>query len=255
MASSAGVSVDFSFGRAETEYMAINVICPGCHTRFTVSEEFAGKQGPCKKCKTIITIPKLDEQVVVHAPDHSEAGAVGVGGRHALKTYRWQDTKFKPLMLAGVVGVVLVVLLVALVLRGMEGQPSQLMLALGAIVLGPPLAWAGYTFLRDAELEGYQGTAAAIRSTACGLVYALLWGVYMFVGGQLFGSDAFTKGLEIYEMFILGALALGVGTLAAYVSFDLEPTSGFFHTAMYFAVTVLLRLVLGLAAIPGLGAA
>jgi hypothetical protein len=47
---------------------------------------------------------------------------------------------------------------------------------------------------------------------------------------------------------------LGIGTFAAYVSLDLEPGSAFFHTAMYFATTVVLRLVADLSALPGLGA-
>ncbi len=233
--------------------MAINVTCPGCFTKFTVPDKFAGQKGPCKKCKTIIEIPKLEDQIVIHAGEH-EAGAVGVSGRHALKTYKRLDTKFQPLMFAAVTGVVLVMLLVALVLRG-QGAPSLWVLALGAIVLGPPLSWAGYTFLRDDELEGYTGMNLGLRSLACGLVYALLWGVYLFIGGQWFGSESFAKGLEIWQMLVLAVPIGAMGTMAAYVSFDLDPASGFFHWAMYFAVTVILRLVIGLAAIPGLGAA
>jgi phage FluMu protein Com len=232
--------------------MPINVTCPGCLKRFSVADKFAGQKGPCPKCKEVITIPKKEEEIVIHAPDHSEAGAIGVGGRHALKTYKRKDTKFQPLVFAGVIGFVLVTLLVALVLRS-TGQIETWMMAAGAILLGPPLAWAGYPFLRDQELEGYQGAALVIRSVACGLVYALLWGLYIFVGGQLFGADAFTKGMEIYQLVIMAAAVLGVGTFAAYVCFDLEPGSAFFHCALYFAVTVLLRLVAGLAALPGLG--
>jgi cation transport ATPase len=232
--------------------MPINVTCPGCFTKFTVADKFAGQKGPCKKCKTIIEIPKLEDQVVIHAPNHSEAGAVGAGGRHALKTYKRQDTKVQPLMIAAVAGVVLVMLLVALMLRGQD-KPTWL-LALGAAILGPPLAWAGYSFLRDDELEGYTGTNLALRATACGLVYALLWGVYLFIGNQWFGSDSFAKGLEIWQMLVLAVPIGAMGTMAGYVSLDLDPGSSFFHWAMYFAVTVILRLVIGLAAIPGLGA-
>ncbi len=232
--------------------MPINVTCPGCLTKFTVADKFAGQKGPCKKCKTIIEIPKLEDQVIIHAPDHHEAGAVGVSGRHALKTYKRLDTKFQPLMFAAVIGIVLVMLLVALVLRG-EPKPLWL-LALGAVILGPPLAWAGYTFLRDDELEGYTGPNLWLRSLACGLVYALLWGIYLFIGSQWFGSDALAKGLEIWQMIVLAVPIGAMGTMAAYVSFDLDPGSGFFHWAMYFAVTIILRLVIGLTAIPGLGA-
>jgi hypothetical protein len=154
-------------------------------------------------------------------------------------------------MFAAVVGVVLVMLLVALVLRGQD-KPTWL-LALGAIILGPLLAWAGYTFLRDDELEGYAGANLALRATACGLVYALLWGVYLFIGNQWFGDTSFTKGLEIWQMLVLAVPIGAMGTMAGYVSLDLDPGSSFFHWAMYFAVTVILRLVIGLAAIPGLG--
>ena len=230
--------------------MAIRVTCPGCHTRFSVADKFAGQQGPCPKCKAKITIPKPEDEVVIHEAEH-EAGAVGVSGRHALKTYKRQDAKFKPMMFAGVIGSVLVLALVALVLRGLADKPTWL-LTLAALLLGPPASWAGYTFLRDDELEGYSGTSLWIRATACGLIYALLWGVYMFVGNQLWGLGTTIDGLEIWQTCVLGGGVLAVGTGAAYVSLDLDAGSGFFHCAMYFGVTVLLRAIVGLAAIPGL---
>lgn len=231
--------------------MPINVTCPGCLKRFSVADKFSGQKGPCPQCKTIITIPKKEDEVVIHAPDHSEAGAVGAGGRHALKTYKRTDTKFQPLVFTAVIGAVLVMLLIALVLRS-TGNISTAILAAGAIVLGPPLAWAGYTFLRDAELEAYHGMPLILRSLACGLVYALLWGVYMFLGNRFFGND-FTNGLQIFQIVVLLVPIFAGGTLAAYASFDLDPGSAFFHFALYFATTVVLRLVVGLSAIPGLG--
>ena len=54
-------------------------------------------------------------------------------------------------------------------------------------------------------------------------------------------------------MVVLVLPIFAAGTLAAFVSFDLDPGSAFFHCAMYFAVTVLLRLVAALPAVPGLG--
>jgi hypothetical protein len=232
--------------------MPITVTCPGCLKRFSVADKFAGQKGPCPKCKAIITIPKKEDEVIIHTPEHSEAGAIGAGGRHALKTYKRKDTKFQPLVFTGVVGFVLVALLIALVLRSV-GRTETWVMAVAAIALGPPLAWAGYTFLRDAELEGYQGMALVIRSAACGLVYALLWGVYVFVGTKLWGPDAFTKGMEIYQLVVMVVAVLGIGAFAAYVSLDLDWGSAFFHCAMYFAITALLRLVAALPALPGLG--
>lgn len=232
--------------------MPIRITCPGCHTRFSVAEKFAGQTGPCPKCKQKITIPKPEDEVIIHAPEHSEAGAIGVGGRHVLKTYKRQDTKFQPLIFTGVIGFVLVALMIALVLRS-TGEVDWWVTVTGAVLLGPPLAWAGYTFLRDPELEGYGGTGLVLRSLACGLVYALLWGVYLYVAPYIGGPSALEKGMEIYQLVILGGMVLGIGTFAAYVSFDLDPGSAFFHCALYFGITVLLRLVAGLNALPGLG--
>jgi hypothetical protein len=232
--------------------MPIQVTCPGCLKRFSVADKFAGKQGPCPNCKKTITIPNKEDEVVIHAPEHSEAGAIGAGGRHVLKTYKRKETKFQPLVFTAVTGAVLVAVLAALVIRS-SGPPEMWLKALAAIVLGPPLAWAGYTFLRDAELEAYVGGPLAIRSIACGLVYALLWAVFVFLGGRFFGVDAMHKGLEIWKMIVLVLPIFAAGTLAAYASFDLDPGSAFFHCAMYFAVTIMLRLVAALPAVPGLG--
>ncbi|MFO0788102.1 MAG: hypothetical protein U0805_01505 [Pirellulales bacterium] len=235
--------------------MPIQVTCPNpkCLKRFSVADKFAGQKGPCPKCKTIITIPKKEEEVVIHAPEHSETGAIDATGRNVLKTYKRKDTKFQPLVFTTVVAAVLVAVLVALVLRGEKGNVSIYLLAAGAIVFGPPLAWAGYTFLRDPELEAYSGVPLIIRSLACGLVYALLWALFVFLGQRFFGPDAMAKGLEIWQMVVLIIPVFAGGTLAAFASFDLEPGSAFFHCAMYFAVTVILRLVAALPAVPGLG--
>jgi hypothetical protein len=231
--------------------MPIQVTCPGCLKRFSVADKFAGQKGPCPKCKQIITIPKKEDELIIHAPDHSEAGSVDASGRNVLKTYKRKDTKFQPLLFTVVIGSVLVALLTALVIRS-SGEPPLWLKALAAIVLGPPLAWAGYTFLRDPELEAHQGSGLIIRSLACGLVYALLWGVFWFLGDRFFGDDM-KKGLQVYQMIVLVIPVFAAGTLAAFASFDLEPGSAFFNCALYFFVTVVLRLVAHLPAIPGLG--
>lgn len=234
--------------------MAINVTCPGCMKRFSVDDKFAGKTGPCPKCKVQITIPKKEDEVIIHAPEHSEAGAIGAGGRHVLKTYKRKDTKFQPLVFTAVAGFVLVALLVALVARS-AGMHETWLKVLAAVVLGPPLAWGSYTFLRDAEFEGHNGLNLVLRAIACGLVYALMWGIYTFLATQFFGPTALTKGLEIWQMVVLLVPVFAAGTLAAYASFDLDPGSAFFSCAMYFAITVVLRLVAGMSALPGLGGA
>ncbi len=84
--------------------MAIVVVCPNCRARFQVSEKFAGKQGPCPKCKGVITIPALDEQVKIHEPEQFAEGGKDAKGRAVLKPVARVETKVRPVMVVGIVG-------------------------------------------------------------------------------------------------------------------------------------------------------
>lgn len=222
--------------------MAIQVTCPGCRTRFKVGDQHAGKQGACPKCKTTITIPKPGEEVVIHAPEHSELGAKDAKGRHVLKPIAFEEARFQPVVFAAIAGATVVVFIIAFFLRGEASMP---LLAAGAIVLGPPLAFGGYTFLRDPELEPYTGKSLLLRSLVCGLVYATLWGLYVFLRWRLLGETA-AAGLETWQVLAMAVLILPLGSLAAYASFDLEPLSALFHYCFYLLVTMLLRMTMGL---------
>lgn len=39
--------------------MAIDVVCENCKTKFQVSNKYAGKEGPCPKCKNNIVVSNL----------------------------------------------------------------------------------------------------------------------------------------------------------------------------------------------------
>ena len=233
--------------------MPIQVICPGCHTRFDVGDQHAGKTGACPKCKGSIQIPELGDEIIIHEAE-LEAGAKDSKGRSVLKPIKRKEAKFSVNIFAIVAGLTLLCVAIALFLRNSEltEATSLMFLAGGAILLGPPLAYAGYTFLRDDEMGYYQGTSVLMRSLACGLVYALLWGVYLFVGSQWFGYERFSEGLEMVHIASLAIPIMVVGAGAAFVCFDLEMITGFVHYALYLVVTVGLRFVMGLALLPGM---
>jgi hypothetical protein len=69
------------------------------------------------------------------------------------------------------------------------------------------------------------------------------------------GTDATKHGLLIWQLVVIAVPVFAAGTLAGFASFDLDPGSAFFHCALYFAVTVMLRLVAHMPAVPGLGGA
>ena len=115
--------------------MPINVICTGCKKRFAVNEKFAGQKGPCPSCKTIITIPKLEDQVVVHAPEGS--GPADTKGRPVLTPIKRTDSKFSAkITIAAVVSVSVVIALAVMLGRTFDGQVPILLQGLAALLLG-----------------------------------------------------------------------------------------------------------------------
>ncbi len=110
--------------------MAIVVVCPSCHARFQVSEKFAGKQGPCPKCKGLINIPALEDEVKIHAPEEF-GGSKDAKGRPVLKPIARVETKVQPVLLVGVLVAVLLAFAVAFVLRSSDLKSSPIVLALG----------------------------------------------------------------------------------------------------------------------------
>jgi len=222
--------------------MPIPVVCPGCKKRFTVSDKHAGKKGPCPQCKTVIQVPEKAEEVVVHAPEGF--GPKDAQGRAVLKPIARKETKVSPLLTAVILIAIVAVLAGAWMFRSPAGKQPLLLLALGAIALAPPLAWAGYTFLRDDELEPYSGKELSLRILACSAVYAILWGLVALVTGYVLGGD----DVQVIHMVFIAPVMIGIGTFAAYLSLDLEAGTAAIHCSLYLLVTVTLRLILGLSA-------
>lgn len=221
--------------------MPIQVVCPGCKTRFNVSEKFAGQKGPCPKCKDVISIPQESAEVQIHAPEVS--GPKDSRGRSVLKPIARSETKFSAASIAIALGVSLITVLAAFaighVFRDAAGGPPTLLLGIGLLIISPLLAAAGYQFLYDEELAHYQGTALWIRAGICGVVFAATWGAFMFVPPGYLGENT-------WAWLFLAVPFLAAGGLAALATLDLDFGSGVFLYCFYLVVTMLLRYGVGL---------
>jgi hypothetical protein len=131
----------------------------------------------------------------------------------------------------------------------LRDQASTGLLVLGALVLAPPVVWAGYGFLRDDEIEPFRGLELWIRLGICSLVYALLWGLVPLIAAYGLRLDE----LELVHMAFLVPVLIGLGAFTAYASLDFEFGMGALHYGFYLAVTVVLRLILGLSPMYGGG--
>lgn len=122
--------------------MSIRVTCPGCHARFNVSDQFAGKSGPCPKCKMTIQIPDKAEEVVVHAPENF--GPADSQGRSVLKPIFRQERSVSTVQIFGIGLFVVLGIAIAAVLRFSIPDPANFplpILVVGAVLLAPPLSW------------------------------------------------------------------------------------------------------------------
>ena len=224
--------------------MPIQVTCRHCLKRFQVSDKFAGKSGPCPNCKKTIEIPKLDEQVVIHAPrDDSPKDSTG---ESVLKPITRKETDFTKKGLLITVGIVVAVFAFAAGLRltGDEGVAPFWAQLLGMIVLAPPLVWAGYTFLYDQEREPYVGPELRNRVLICSAIFAVTWVVYALVPSYVMELD--DPSQMSWTVFgITLCVMIGLGALASSGAFELEYFSGVIHAGLYFVVIVLLAITSG----------
>lgn len=224
--------------------MPIPVICPGCKARFNVSDQFAGRTGPCPKCKAPIKIPKPAAQsVTIHEPDAPVASSAGTGKAPTAPIKRRDKPVRVSALVWAAVGAVAcmgVAALLPLVFpptsSGASTIPPWLLLA-GAFAVAVPSVMLGYAAVRNRELEPWRGSAFAKRALACAAVYALLWVLreaipYVNPEWQL---------TNMYEWFVVGPLFVAAGGLAAFAALDLDWGSAMVHFSFYVLFSALLR--------------
>lgn len=255
--------------------MAILVTCPSCKRNFQVSDQFAGKQGPCPKCKTVIRIPKANA-VAADAPKAPPATPPGKtdskapaksDGKAPAKTdphkpaikaeeivihapeFEGPKTStgrsvLKPILRketkVETVPVIIIVgaTLLAFAAAWILRKPlgEQIGLrALGLLVISPALTMGGYWFLRDDELEPYRGRSLWLRAGLCAAVYIALWGGYLLLPADAAGTA--WSWIYLAPPFFL------VGAGVAYATLDLEIENAFFHYCFYVLVTLSLGFV------------
>jgi len=220
--------------------MAILVVCPGCRKRFQVSDQFAGRTGPCPSCKTPIKIPTKQEEVKIHGGELFSTGGRSTTGELVLKPIARQQAKFRPAVAAAILGAILVVFVAALLGRGLF-RGFAVLRAAGLLLVSLPLVIAGYSVLRNDELEPYRGVPLHLRAGILALVYAGLWGAFVLTPVQEFAQSG-----ELWIWLLVVPPFLIAGALAALGCLDLDFGSGLLHYAFYLLVTIVLGWAAGM---------
>lgn len=226
--------------------MPIQVTCQKCHTRFNVSEKFAGKEGPCPKCKTKIRVPTKAEEVVIAAP---RSGPTDSEGREILKPIKRADNRLSQIQIGAIVAALVGFLATAFFFRlTFENKidfPFWIQ-AVSSIVIAIPIALGAYTILKDSELEDFKGKSLWTRVLICGAIYALFW-LAMPLSKYAFG-DQYEMGTWIMAIVAM----LGGGAAVGMLTFDFDYLTGLLHYGLYLGFCLLGRLIAGIGVLPGM---
>lgn len=223
--------------------MPIAVTCPKCLTRFSVNEKFAGKKGPCPKCKGEITIPSLEEQVVVHAPP--DVAPKDSKGQSVLKPIKRQEAKFSAKLIGGSVAGVVAMLALAVVCRFLyvEGPPIWLRVLVG-LAIAPPLVRLGYAISHDSELEPFRGNELWGRVGIVSVVLAATWLIYVVLAPYVLDLD-FAAEMDMLSAGIALVVMLVFGSITAMLAFEIEGLGGLVIAGIYVAAALLLAVISG----------
>lgn len=221
--------------------MPIQVTCSKCLKRFQVSDKYAGKTGPCPNCKQELRVPTLDEEVVVHAPD--DGVPKDSTGKSILKPIKRTETDVTRKGLFMTFGAILAAIAFAIGLRITGGAPLWALIV-GALALGPPLVWAGYTFVQESELAPYVGPELRNRVLILSVILSVLWLLYAFIPSYLLDLKSPSE-MSFMAFGIIFSIMLVLGAFASAGTFELEFTSGLAHAGLYFIATLILALLSG----------
>ncbi len=225
--------------------MPIRVTCPGCHTRFNVSDKFAGRDGPCPKCRATIRIPDKSHEVVIHAP--AEATVIGKPDAQASRPIFRREVVISPLLWTVIIGVIVTLFALAVLLRWQIADKLNFplwILITGALIVAIPAVYAGYGLLRDSELEAFLGRELWVRVIVCAAIYAALWLAMPVVSYAFHGYDTIAWSIAMSLMIASGgAVAMSV--------LDFDYMVGLLHYGMYLGCALLLRWIMGVGVFPG----
>ncbi len=134
--------------------------------------------------------------------------------------------------------------MVALAVRLTGEDPPTALLAVGAILLAPPLVLLGYWFLRDDELDGYHGKELIVRTAILSAIFIVTWGIYATIPTYV-GSYKSLAEIDMLSVALVVPVMIGLGAFASVLTMELEGLQGLLHYLLYFAVTLILALIMG----------
>ncbi|MDB4331616.1 hypothetical protein OAA27_00955 [bacterium] len=125
-----------------------------------------------------------------------------------------------------------------------DGPPNWAVI-LGALFLGPPLVWSGYSFVRNSELAPYVGSELRNRVLILSLILAALWLVYALIPSYVLDLEAAFE-MSYLTFGIIFCIMVAMGATASVLTFELEFSEGLAHAGLYLLATMALAVLSGI---------
>jgi hypothetical protein len=222
--------------------MAIDIICSGCFKRFQVSDQFAGRSGPCPGCETIIAIPKLEDQIVIGEPDDKPGSP---GSRTNVKGIVRRVGFFQRFEVITLCSLFAVIAMFAVVIRILQTDPvthlnwtTGSLFGLGLILLSLGSSVLGYGVLKDSEIESFDRRNLIIRSISTAIIYFLLASGFIACTLLFTHDDPRTLILAV-----VGIACFSIASFAPMVFYEMEFMQGALHVSIMICMTSLFCLL------------
>ncbi len=223
--------------------MAIDVICAGCFKRFQVSDQFAGRSGPCPGCKTIIAIPTLEDQLVIQEPENK----AGKPGTHTkIDGIARRAGFFQRLEVISLCSLFAAAGVIAFLTRMLQTDSDSFtsttatLSVLGLLLLSLASSALGYGILKKTEIQVFERRKAFMRSIITAAIYFFIASTFIATSLLLIHYE---EPSYMMILSIIGAACFVIATFVPMACFEMEFAQGALHVAVMICITSLFCLL------------
>jgi hypothetical protein len=217
--------------------MTIDVICSGCLKSFQVGDQFAGRSGPCPGCKTIISIPALEDQLIIEEPEYkpgSPAGHTKIDGitRRAGVFQRFEVTTLCSLfVLASAVAVL--TRIVQVDSQNVLTATTGVLFGIGLILMATASSLLGYGVLKDSEVKAFDRPTTILSTAITAAIYSLIGSVFIVTTLLLDPTDP----SRTLILSIVAIACFAIASFAPMVLYEMEMLQGALHVGIMICMT------------------
>jgi hypothetical protein len=217
--------------------MTIDVICSGCLKSFQVGDQFAGRSGPCPGCKTIISIPALEDQLIIEEPEYKPGSPAGHTKIDGITRRPGVFQRFEFITLCSLFVLASAVAVLTRILQD-DSQDiltttTGVLFGVGLILMATASSLLGYGVLKDSEVMAFDRHTTILRTAITAAVYCLIGSIFIVTTLLLDPIDP----SRTLILSIVGIACFTIASFAPMVFYEMEMLQGALHVGIMICMT------------------